>query len=155
LGAAGAVAGFTFDPDSGTQAMLAGQIGGDKDVFLALFEVMFRLAEEAESLGGHLEEPVDGHGIAGELEGFAFALILAGTVSADPSVALAANSAIAIAVTVAIAVPVLALACVSLVSGMLRAGVRVIGIRRSHDEIRKGIDSAGQAGPGRSEIIRV
>jgi hypothetical protein len=126
--------------------MFTGEIGGDENIFLALFEVLVGLSKETKPLGGDFKKTIDIDRISGEFKGLSLTRFIARTVAPDPtlslpasvaiasvaiaSVAIAsvaiASVAIAIAVTVAVSIAVTALVVVAVacIGGLSASGVR-------------------------------
>jgi hypothetical protein len=111
--------------------MFTGEIGGDENIFLALFEVLVGLSKETKPLGGDFKKTIDIDRISGEFKGLSLTRFIARTVAPDPTLSLPASVAIAsvaiaiaVTVTVSIAVTALVVVAVACIGGLSASGVR-------------------------------
>lgn len=152
LGAARTVACNPFEPNSWSESMLAGEIGRNKDVFFALFEILVGFPKKSKSLRGNLKETININGVAGEFEWPAvtlialISLVVTGSVATDAALSLTSAATMAVAtttsaiattsaiiaatasvpttVTVSIAVTAVVIFAVALIGGLLAPGAR-------------------------------
>jgi hypothetical protein len=96
--------------------MFTGEIGGDENIFLALFEVLVGLSKETKPLGGDFKKTIDIDRISGEFKGLSLTRFIARTVAPDPTLSLPASVAIASVAIASVAIASVAIASVAIAS---------------------------------------
>jgi hypothetical protein len=105
--------------------MFTGEIGGDENIFLALFEVLVGLSKETKPLGGDFKKTIDIDRISGEFKGLSLTRFIARTVAPDPTLSLPASVAIASVAIASVAIASVAIASVAIASVAIAIAVTV------------------------------